>query len=125
MNEKRTQAMIDEIYDTSREDTLLTMVGQLYSKRMLPSFLVHFVYSLPFIAVAVYCGIKFFDTQQVQFQLMYAAIFICCVHVIFLRKVIYWQVLQKNSITREVKRLEVRIVELSRLVGEIKSRLTD
>ena len=112
MNDKQTEAMIDEIYDTSKEDTLLSMVGQLYSRRMLPSFLVHGVYSLPFIVLAVYSGIKFFDAQQIHFPLMYAAIFICCMQVIFLRKVIYWQMLHKNSISREVKRLEVRIVEL-------------
>ena len=76
MKAKQTQAMIDEIYDTSREDTLLSMVGQLYSRQMLPSFFVHGVYSLPFLIGAVYCGIKFFDTQQLQFQLLYAAIFI-------------------------------------------------
>jgi hypothetical protein len=122
MNDRQTEAMIDEIYDTSKEDTLLTMVGQLYSRRMLPSLLVHGVYSLPFIVLAVYCGIKFFDTQQVQFQLMHAAIFICCVHVLFLRKMIYWQMLIKNSISREVKRLEVRIVELTQIVGEMKTR---
>lgn len=119
MNDKKMQAMIDEIYDSSKEDTLLSMVGQLYSRRMLPSFLVHGAYSLAFIVPAVYCGIKFFDTPQVQFQLMYAAIFICCIHVIFLRKVIYWQMLHKNSISREVKRLEVRIVELTQTVGEM------
>ena len=124
MNDKRTQAMIDEIYDTSKEDTLLSMVGELYSRRMLPSMLVHAVHSLPFIIGAVYCGIKFFDTQQGQFQLMYAAIFICCVHVIFLRKVIYWQMLHKNNVSREVKRLEVRIVELTQIVGEMKTRPT-
>jgi len=116
MNDKQTEAMIDEIYDASKEDTLLTMVGQLYTREMLPNMLVHAVYSLPFIALSVYCGIKFFDTQLVQFQLMYAAIFICCVHVIFLRKAIYWQMLQKNSISREVKRLEVRIAELTEMV---------
>jgi len=124
MNDKKTQAMIDEIYEASKEDTLLSMVGELYSARMLPSLLVHGAYSLAFIVPAVYCAIKFFDTQQTQFQLMYAAIFICCVHVIFLRKVIYWQMLQKNSISREVKRLEVRIVELSQIVWELKTRPT-
>ena len=92
MNDKQTQAMIDEIYDTSKEDTLLSMVGQLYSRRMLPSLLVHGAYSLIFIVPAVYCGIKFFDTQQVRFQLMYAAIFICCIQFICLRKVIYLQI---------------------------------
>lgn len=121
MNDKQTQVMIDEIYDTSKEDTLLSMVGQLYSKRMMPSFLVHAAYSLIFIVPAVYCGIKFFDTQQIQFQIMYAAVFICCVQVIFLRKVIYWQMLHKNSVNREVKRLEVRIVELTQVVKEMKA----
>jgi hypothetical protein len=124
MNDKQTQAMIDEIYDTSKEDTLLSMVGELYSSRMLPSLVAHGAYSLPFIAAAVYCAIKFFDTQQIQFQLMYAAIFICCVHVVFLRIVIFWQMLQKNSTSREVKRLEVRIVELTRLFREMKNRRT-
>ena len=121
MNDKQTQEMIDEIYDTSKEDTLLSMVGELYSRRMLPSWLVHVAYSLVFVIGAVYCGIKFFDTQPVQFPLMYEAIFICCVHVIFLRKVIYWQMLHKNSVSREVKRLEVRIVELTQIVGEMES----
>ena len=51
----------------------------------------------------------------------YAAIFICCVQVIFLRKVIYWQMLHKNSVSREVKRLEVRIVELTQIVREMKT----
>ena len=118
MTSKQMQTAIDDIYDTSREDTLLSMVGELYSRRMLPSLLAHAAYSLPFIAGAVYSGIKFFDTRPVQFPLMYAAIFICCIHVIFLRKVIYWQMLQKNSISREVKRLEVRIEDLTQAVGQ-------
>ena len=121
MKNEKTEAMIDEIYDASKEHTLLSMVGELYSRRMLPNMLVHGAHSLVFFVGAVYCGIKFFDTQQAQFQLMYAAVFICCVHVIFLRKVIYWQILHKNSVGREVKRLEVRIVELTQMVGEMKS----
>jgi hypothetical protein len=124
MNAEQTQTTVHEIYDTSNEDTLLSMLGELYTKRMLPSLLVHAVYSLPFIVLAVYCGIKFFDVQQVQYQLMHAAIFICCVHVVFLRKAIYWQMLQKNSLSREVRRLEVRIVELAETVVEMKNRLT-
>ena len=59
MSDRQTEAMIDEIYDASKEDTLLSMVGELYSRRMLPSLLVHGVYSLPFVVLAVYCGIKF------------------------------------------------------------------
>ncbi len=79
MNDEQIKKIIDDIYDDSEEDSLFSMVGQLYSKRMFNSFIVHGAYSLPFIAGAIYCGIKFFQTDQTQYQIMYAAIFVCCI----------------------------------------------
>jgi len=37
MNEEEIKKIIDGTYDDSREDTLLSMVGQLYSQKMVPS----------------------------------------------------------------------------------------
>jgi len=116
MDEKEIRRIIEDTYDDSREDTLLSMVGQLYSKKMLPSMFVHLVYSVPFFAGAIYCGVKFFKTDQSQFQLMYAAIFVCCVQGVIFSKAKYWQMLHKNNISREIKRLELRIAELSEAV---------
>ncbi len=116
MDEKEIRKIIEDTYDDSREDTLLSMTGQLYSKQMLPSMLVHGIYSIPFIAGAIYCGIKFFRTDQSQFQLMYAAIFVCCVQGIIFSKAKYWQMLHKNNISREIKRLELRIADLTETV---------
>ena len=103
-------------YDESREDSLLSMTGQLYSAKMMPSMLVHFVYSLPFMAGAIFCGIKFFDTDQVQFQIMYATIFACCIQFMVFSKNKYWQMLHRHNINREIKRLELRIAELNETV---------
>ena len=116
MKDEEIKKIIEGNYDESKEDTLLSMVGQLYSRKMFPSMLVHFVYSLPFFAGAIYCGIKFFKTDQVQFQLMHAAIFICCVQGIVFSKVKYWQMLHKNNVSRDIKRLEFRIAELKKTV---------
>jgi len=58
MDEKEIRAIIEDTYDDSREDTLLSMTGQLYSKQMLPSMLVHGIYSIPFIAGAIYCATR-------------------------------------------------------------------
>ena len=120
MNDEQIKKIIDspEEYDESKEDTLLSMVGQLYSRKMFPSLIAHGAYSLVFIVLAVFCGIKFFNAEQVQFQMMYAAIFVCCVQFVVLRKVIYWQMLHKNNISREIKRLELRIAELSQIIKE-------
>ena len=116
MKDEEIKKIIEGNYDESKEDTLLSMVGQLYSRKMFPSMLVHFVYSVPFFAGAIYCGIKFFKTDQVQFQLMHAAIFICCVQGIVFSKVKYWQMLHKNNVSRDIKRLEFRIAELKQTV---------
>ena len=113
MNNEQIKKIIEDSYDDSKEDNLLSMVGQLYSRKMFSSFIAHAAYSFVFIALAIFCGIKFFDTEQIRFQVMYAAIFVCCIQFVILRKNIYWQMLHKNSISREIKRLELRIVELS------------
>jgi hypothetical protein len=47
---------------------------------------------------------------------MYVAIFVCCVQGIIFSKAMYWQVLYKNNISREIKRLEIRIADLTESV---------
>ncbi len=116
MNEEQIKKIIDDIYDDSEEDSLFSMVGQLYSKRMFNSFIVHGAYSLPFVAGAIYCGIKFFNTDQTQFHIMYAAIFVCCIEFCIFSKAKYWQMLYKINTSREIKRLELRIAELNETV---------
>ncbi len=116
MNEEQIKKILDDTYDDSEEDSLFSMVGQLYSKRMFNSFIVHGIYSLPFVAGAVFCGIKFFNTDQTQFHIMYAAIFVCCIEFCIFSKAKYWQMLYKINTSREIKRLELRIAELNETV---------
>jgi len=118
MDKEQLKRIIDTPpeYDESKGDTLLSMLGQLYSRNMAESFIVHGVYSLPFIAGAVFCGIKFFRTEQIQFQIMYAVIFVCCIQFVIFSKNKYWQMLHKNNISREIKKLEIRIAELNEAV---------
>ena len=116
MNDEQIRKIIEDTYDDSKEDNLLSMVGQLYSRKMFYSIIVHGAYSLPFIAGAVFCGIKFFRTDLTQYQIMYAAIFVCCIEFCIFSKSKYWQMLYKMNISREIKRLEIRIAELSETV---------
>ena len=68
-----------------------------------------------FIAGAVYCGIKYFDTDQVHLLIVYATIFACCIQFMVFSKVKYWQMLHRHNINRELKRLELRIAELTEM----------
>jgi len=63
----------------------------------------------------LYSAIKFFKTEQTKYQIMYVAIaiFVCCITFMGVLKVLGWVMLCRGGIKREIKRLELRIAELS------------
>ena len=63
--------------------------------------------------LAIFSGIKFFDADQLKDQLMYAVIFICSIQFICLMKIFAWQMIHRNGIKREIKRLEMKITQLT------------
>jgi hypothetical protein len=66
--------------------------------------------------VTIFSGIKFFAVEQTKSQIMYAAIFVCGCQFIALMKIFAWQLIHRNGLKREIKRLELRIAELSEAV---------
>lgn len=103
-------------YDESKEDTLCSMVRDLYNKKNLSTIIWVWGNSLVFLALTVFSAIQFFRTNQTKYQIMYAAIFVCCIQVIILAKIVCWQTMHRNRTTREIKRLELRIAELKQTV---------
>ena len=116
MNDEQIKKMIEDTYETSKEDTLRSMLKDFYNRKMLSSIILLWAYFLIFLALAIFSGIKFFKTDQTQYQMMYAAIFVCCVQFFALIKIFAWQMIHRNRITREIKRLEIRIAELDQTV---------
>jgi hypothetical protein len=118
MNNEQIKKIIEDTYDVSREDTILSMAGDFYSRKMWSTALLVWAFGIIFIAGATYCAIQFLKTDQTKLQIMYAAIFILCIGGVGWMKIFAWQMLHKNSIKREIKRLELRIAELAKLLGE-------
>ncbi len=116
MNEEQINKMIEDTYNDSKEDTLRSMLRGFYTRKMLSSVIIVWVYSIIFVALCVFSGIRFFAAGQIRYQIMYAGIFICSVQFIFILKVFAWQIIHRNSIKREIKRLEIRIAELKQAV---------
>ena len=116
MNEKDIQNMINEKYDESREDTLRGMARDFYNRKMLSSIILVWIYFLGFMGLAVYSAKAFFKADDTQMQIMYAAIFIICMQMFGLVKIFAWQIIHKNGIKREIKRLEIRVAELNETV---------
>jgi len=129
MNDEQIKKVLDDDYDSSREDTLRSMLGDFYNKRMLSivvivwvfgiAFMAGAIYSgVAFMAGAIYSGVAFFKSDQAKSQIMYAAIFICCLQYVSMIKVFAWQIIHKNSLKREIKRLELRIAELGQTIKQ-------
>lgn len=116
MNDKEIQHIIDETYDESRENTISTMLKDFYNKRMLSIVIILWVWGILFFAGAVYSAVQFFKNVETKTQLMYVATFLCCCQFLGLIKVFAWQIIHRNGLKREIKRLELRIAELSETV---------
>jgi hypothetical protein len=94
------------------------MVSEFYSRKMLSIVILVWVWGIAFLAGAVFSGVRFFRADEIRCQIMYAAIFISCIQFVATLKVFAWQIIHRNSIKREIKRLELRIAELAGAIGE-------
>lgn len=121
MNDQELQKEIDrmtqELYDAPREDSFLAMVSEFYSRKMLGTTLIIWGNFLFFFALGIGCAVLFFLADEVRYQIAWAALFVCCMQWSTLIKVYGWQVMNRNSIKREIKRLELRVAELTQAVG--------
>jgi len=100
-------------YDESKEDSCRAMVRDFFSEKMRWIMFTVYAWFFIFLVPIIISVIQFFKTDQTKFQIMYAAIFVCCTLSIGFLKVLAWVMLQRHSIKREIKRLELCIVELS------------
>lgn len=116
MNEEQFKTIIEDIYDESRENSIWSMVGDFYNRKMLFTVIFIWFWGILFCAGAVYSAVQFFRNVETQSQMMYVAIFLCCCQFLGLMKIFAWQMIHRNGLKREIKRLELRIAELSEAV---------
>ena len=86
MNEHELERMLQDNYDDSREDSIRSMVSEFYSRKMLSTVIIVWVNFLVFFGLAVLCAVMFFGTGVVKDLIMYAALFVCCLHMAMLSK---------------------------------------
>ena len=116
MTSEQIRRILDDDYDPARENVFISMVKDFYSRKMLSIVILVWAFAIVFFAGAAYCGIQFLHADDTKSQIMYAALFVLFVEGISLMKIFAWQMIAKNGISREIKRLELRIAELSRTV---------
>ncbi len=73
--------------------------------------IVAWVYMLLFTGVSVFAAVRFFGAGDTREMIMYATIFIVSMTIIMVIKLWYWLLMNRNAVKREIKRLELRIME--------------
>jgi hypothetical protein len=116
MGDDKVKKMLDDmgLYDDSREDSLRSLLSEFYSRKMLSTAILVWACMFVFLALAVVSAVLFFRTNETGSQIMYATIFVCLMYWASLVKIFAWQAIHRNSIKREIKRLEIRLTEACR-----------
>jgi hypothetical protein len=112
MNDERLMAAVSEehdSYDQDRENVLMTAMHDFYNRRMRWVIVITWGWGLAMIAVAVYCGIRFFQVDTVRDQILLAAIFLLSMQWLAIVKVFAWLMIVRNGLLREIKQLEHRL----------------
>ena len=118
MDKEQIKKIIDSPpeYDELKEDSYISWVRSGFKNVQQWAIILVFAHFFFFLALAIVCGILFSITDTTKYQIMYAAFFVCCILIGYLIKVFGWVMFTRNSLKREIKRLELRIAELNETV---------
>lgn len=81
-----------------------------------------FTWSLLMLALVIVVAYRFFQAEDVRAMVAYATAFLMGLFWMGMMKVWFWLEIQRNSITREVKRLELQVASLSRQMSDAEHR---
>lgn len=70
-------------------------------------------WTLVFLVLGIVAAVKFFSAEGTRDIVMWAAACIVCVSAVSMLKIWYFLEMNKNSVTREIKRLELQIARLA------------
>jgi len=102
----------DVDYDITREDSLRELLMAGFRGRTKWMGIIAWIDGLVFTGVMVFAAVRFFQVDGTRELILYATIFLASALVIALVKLWYWMLFNRNSIKREVKRLELRVAEM-------------
>ncbi len=107
----------DALSAFTREPSMFELMMETFRGRHRKLVWLTMFWGLVFFVSAVVSGVKFFNTQDTREMLLWAVAFMVCISAVSLLKMWWWMEMNKNAITREIKRLELQV---ARLAGRIK-----
>ncbi|MFQ5590993.1 MAG: DUF6768 family protein [Phycisphaerae bacterium] len=101
-------------YDLEKEEGVLRQMAGIFRGKMRWMAIVATIYSVMLPVLIILAANEFFQTEDTKWQIFYATGILLLAMLLLLVKLWGWMQMNRNSIQREIKRLELRIVELGR-----------
>jgi hypothetical protein len=115
MSEDIVKRILVEIeHDSAREDTLRQLIASAFEARTRVYTLIVGIVVVAATAAAVWVAIRFFQTDEVRGMILYATLFNTCMLAIATVRLFLWQLLLRQGVMHEIKRIESRLVELAK-----------
>jgi len=120
MNDEQIKKIIDspEEYDDTKEESYISYARDFFKNSQRWAIILVFVHYFFFLALAIISGVLFLISGTTKYQIMYAALFVVFLLIGYLIKIFSWVWGSRNIISREIKRLEIRIAELSESLSD-------
>ncbi len=106
-----------EAFDTLGEQSMAQMVIDSFRSRQRWLIALVFFWSLVIFAASIVCAVQFFRAGTDREAIAWGLGFVVGMQAVGLLKTWYWMELYKNSITREIKRMELQLARLSARIG--------
>lgn len=115
MDREQLKQIIDspDEYDETKAETYGDYGRKFFNQTQPWAVALVFVHFFACLGLAIGCGFLFVITESTKFQIMWAAFFVCLMIIGYLIKVFGWIMGTRNDLKRDIKRLELRVVELS------------
>ena len=120
MNNEQLQTILETTpdYDEARDNTLRAMLSDFYNEKMRSIVILVWGMGLVFMGGGILSLVLFFMAPDTKWQIFYAVMFLMCMQFLGMMKTFAWQMIHRNSIKREIRRLEIRLQDISERLEE-------
>ncbi len=109
--------------DVETELPILKMVLEVFQGRSRWLVILGCIAGIVFMALGVYSGVRFFQAEVVHDMLAWSLGIVFCMAAVTAMKIWFWLELNKTAVTREVKRVELQLAQLSGRLRELQKGL--
>ena len=108
---RKVLANEESLYNLEREEGVFRQMAGIYRGKMRWMAILATIESGVFVVLIVLAAIEFFQADDTKWQIFYATSVLLLGMLLLLIKLWGWMQMNRNAIQREIKRLELRLLE--------------